>query len=421
MAEANPRRRSTGSTGEKAMQPTIQLQPGMTRQDAHPAARAAGLAKARLAYLDNLRVILTVLVVMVHAGVIYGSAGSFFGIADPGGDEVAPILLTIFGAICQSFFMGLFFFVSGCFIPGSLDRKGQAWFWKDRLLRLGVPLVVFSVFIAKVPMYFSRVLNDGLSLSFWEYSWQHLVSDLDAGPTWFLFALLVFSAGYSVWRLATRNAGLGRRAPPLPSQRAMLSTGLALGMVMFLACQAAPIGSEYRAFGFITLQFEYFPQYILMFVAGILASRGDWLARAPAGWLSTWRWVSLALVASLPVILVLGGAASGRFDAFATGLTWQCAAISLWMGLACVSFSLTLTLWLRERHNRPGALQAAVSACAYGAYIVHPAVLVPVTVALMPVALHTLAKFGLASALAVLGSFAIAAALRKLPGARSIL
>jgi hypothetical protein len=310
--------------------------------------------------------------------------------------------------------MGLFFIISVAFLPGSLDRKGQARYWKDRLLRLGVPLVVFSVFIAKVPMYISQVLNDGLSLSFWDYTWRHLFSDLDAGPTWFLFALLVFSAGYSVWRLATRGAGLDRRVPPLPSQRALLGAGLALGVVMFLACQAAPIGSEPKAFG-------YFPQYILMFIAGILASRGDWLARIPAGWLPAWRRLSLALIAALPVFMMLGGAASGQFDAFTTGLTWQCAAISVWMSLGCVVFSLTLTLWLRERHNQPGPFQSAVSAAAYGAYIVHPAILVPLAAALMPIGLDALVKFGLASAATVAGSFAIAAALRKLPGARSIL
>ena len=37
------------------------------------------------------------------------------------------------------YFMSLFFFVSGCFTPGALERKGRAAFLRDRLVRLGVP------------------------------------------------------------------------------------------------------------------------------------------------------------------------------------------------------------------------------------------------------------------------------------------
>lgn len=39
--------------------------------------------------------------------------------------------------------MGAFFLLAGYFIPGSYDRKGTGPFIKDRLIRLGIPMLVF--------------------------------------------------------------------------------------------------------------------------------------------------------------------------------------------------------------------------------------------------------------------------------------
>jgi glucans biosynthesis protein C len=63
--------------------------------------------------------------------------------------------MAIFIDINQAYFMGLLFLISGYFSPQSLDRKGPARFVRDRLIRLGIPLVVF---------YF--VLNSTASLGF---------------------------------------------------------------------------------------------------------------------------------------------------------------------------------------------------------------------------------------------------------------
>ena len=50
--------------------------------------------------------------------------------------------MAIFIDINQAYFMGLLFLISGYFSPQSLDRKGPARFVRDRLIRLGIPLVV---------------------------------------------------------------------------------------------------------------------------------------------------------------------------------------------------------------------------------------------------------------------------------------
>ncbi|MCL5999121.1 MAG: acyltransferase family protein [Chloroflexi bacterium] len=401
------------------MQKTINLQSAPAMEGVRATVQAASRAGARLVYVDRLRVILIALVVMLHAAVTYGSVGDWTFVEE-GSDEVTDLLLLLFVINCQAFFMGLFFFVAGYFIPGSVDRKGLVTFWKDRLLRLAVPFLVFSLFLAKISIYLDEIRHEGLTLSFWEFGRQYFWQTLDAGPLWFVFALLVFSAGYSLWRLAGRRGHNAHDAPavPVPGHLALLGFALAMGVMTFAASQVSPIGYEDKLFGFISMQWAFFPQYILMFVAGIVAYRSDWLARMSPALLRVWRWVALALLVALPLIMGLGGEAE---DAFLTGLHWQALALSLWMGLACVSYSLTLTLWLRERHNRPGTLQAGLAASAFTVYIIHSPVLVSITYALSFVALHPLVKFGLASVMAVSASFALAHVLRKLPGAKAIL
>ena len=47
----------------------------------------------------------------------------------------------------QSYFMSLFFFISGYFIPPSYDKKGSFESMANNLKRLGIPFYLFSCFI----------------------------------------------------------------------------------------------------------------------------------------------------------------------------------------------------------------------------------------------------------------------------------
>ena len=86
----------------------------------------------RIYFIDNLRIVLTILVVLRHQSIFYA----------------ANVLLMLFLMINQAFFMGLFFFLSGCFTPMSFDRKGSLVFLKDRLLRFGVPILLYLFVIS---------------------------------------------------------------------------------------------------------------------------------------------------------------------------------------------------------------------------------------------------------------------------------
>ena len=53
--------------------------------------------------------------------------------------------------------MGLFLLISAYFVPGSYDRKGAGRFLKDRLVRLGIPLALYSWVVNPVFSIWSTV------------------------------------------------------------------------------------------------------------------------------------------------------------------------------------------------------------------------------------------------------------------------
>ena len=92
--------------------------------------------KKRLYFLDNVKSVLTVVVVLHHtAGQSFGAGGgwlSLFGYRSP-----FLIFNTALSLLDQSYFMCLFFFISGYFTPRSYDKKGPKAFLRDKLKRLG--------------------------------------------------------------------------------------------------------------------------------------------------------------------------------------------------------------------------------------------------------------------------------------------
>lgn len=119
----------------------------------------------RLYYLDNFRTYLTALVIYHHTAVPYGGLGFWFyssKLYPPG----SSITLSAFNALNQSYFMGSFFFLSVYFSNKALKRKGAKSFLKTKFLKLGVPLVVYTLLagpaqIAILKLYNKEVLGVG--------------------------------------------------------------------------------------------------------------------------------------------------------------------------------------------------------------------------------------------------------------------
>jgi hypothetical protein len=386
--------------------------------------------KPRLFFVDNLRVFLTVLVVLHHLSIVYGASGSF-AYVEPGADDLTTILLTLFTTVNPPYFMGFFFLIAGYFAPGSYDRKGVGRFLRDRLARLGIPIVVYMFTLNPLLNYLLSRYVGGSTLSFaasyTEAIRNHVRYSLGVDQLWFVLVLLVFAIAYVLLRRllealaasaptrATRVAG----AQP-PSNVAIAAFALGLGLVTFVVRIWLPIDRWVKVL-VLYLEIAHFPQYVSLFALGIVAYRRDWLRTIPDRTGRLWLWIAVACIVLLPIIFIAGGVMEGKQDLFMGGVTWQAFVTAIWEGFLCVGMVVGLLVLFRRRFNTQGTLLRAMATSSYATYIVHGTVLVSLGLALGGVRLHHLLKYILVAPVAVAVSFLIGYGLKKLPLARRVL
>ena len=150
----------------------------------HAEARAVPKAKSRNLSLDRARTFLTLVVLLHHAVIPY----TYFGHTDPksffGFDMI--VLAT------DSFFMAMFFFLSGLFAWSGIARKGPLNYLQDRLLRLGLPFVICAFTV--IPLaYYAISLRHHPEIGFSEFWWNMVTKGpWPSGPIWFLWVLFAF-------------------------------------------------------------------------------------------------------------------------------------------------------------------------------------------------------------------------------------
>jgi Acyltransferase family len=370
---------------------------------------------SRLPYLDNLKVLLVVGVIAVHSAVTYGFDGTWYLESY---DEMASGLvdaLTVAIVIGWLFGLGLFFLIAGRLSGPSVDRKGPGRFARERAIRLGIPVLTYTLLVSPALEYFAYRENEGGTGGFWSF-FGHQIWHFGPGPTWFLEALLAFSVGYALLRGLRPQTRAPSRAPLRGRHVAGIAVAIAVGS--FAAHLAFPIGSEQ-----FHLQLGMFPQYLILFAVGAAAGRRGWLETLTPELRRGCGLAGAVTALAMPAILLAGDffAGGAAEDRFAGGWHWQAAAASLTEGVLATCVSLWAIGHFRERHNHLRPLARRMAPAAYGAFLVHPLVLVGLALAIQPAPVPAELKFACVLAGGVTGSFALAAlAARSRPIARII-
>jgi peptidoglycan/LPS O-acetylase OafA/YrhL len=383
--------------------------------------------RPRLFFIDNLRIGLIALVVAHHAGQAYGPTGGWWYFANP---ERAPLLGAFF-IVNRSFFMSLFFMISGYFVPQSFDRKGKG-FLKDRLSRLGIPLLVFVFFIFPVMMYVYHLnFRPYGPISFLSYYARFYLGhgprppdwvsphwpDLNFGHLWFIEHLLVFAVCYWLWRRMPFSGAPARRTEGRPPRSIeIIAFAVGLAAVTFVVRLWYPIDRWIAFLHFIQVAFADVPRDLAFFVIGVVAYRRNWFSTMPKKGGMAWLFVGMAGCA-----ICYGLFSTGHVYFKGGGFTFGAFAYDLWEAFLCCGMCVGLTILFRERLNRQGRLARDLAASTYAVYLLH----VPVLVALQYTVGHAgpgpLMKFFLVTLIAVPATFAIGSAMRRVPLARSVL
>lgn len=372
---------------------------------------------SRELYIDRLRTVLTALVIVFHTAITYGASGSWFYNELHPSPTLPSLLLTVFVAVNQTYFMGFFFLLAGYFTPPSLERKGYRRFLGDRFLRLGIPLLLFILVLGPVTVGLVEWAGgDG----FWPtilWLWHH--RRIINGPLWFAQALLLFVLAYCGLRVCFGAPLQAAERTPrvLPSGSRWLLAALSVGAAAWAIRLAVPVGKN--VFG---LQLGYFAGYIFLFALGIAAWRYDWLRQLE--WRQARPWIAVMVLAliALPVALIFGDTHRGSAGSgFTGGPNWQAAFYAFWEPFVAWGAIALLLLLFRTYGNRPSPVWAWLGRRAYAAYILHPPVLVAVALALRGWPAPALVKFAVVAPLSCVSTWLVADPFVRLPGLRRIL
>lgn len=361
----------------------------------------------RLDWMDRVKILLTFLVIAVHAAVTYGSEGGWY-YQEATGDMVSVVLLTMQNAVVQSFLMSLFFFISGYFIPVSLEKKGPGKFTAERLARLGLPCLAFLFVLGPLTIWVTETRLEGL-----EFVYRN---SIHIGPLWFAQALLIFTGIYLVLRRPLSRIAKGIVVPAAPTGRHLGMLFGALAIATFLARWAWPMGD-----GIWGMQLGSFPQYIALFSLGILSRRRGWLDDLSRVSIPKTAGLALLGVLILPVFMMIGDHPELGLAPFMGGFFWQAGFYAVWESGMCIALCLLVLAAFSRRRRLHSGLSREFSASAYTVYIIHPVVLVAWTVVQVGWDVHPLMKFASLVLVGAALSSLLAAPIRRLPGLRKVL
>ena len=383
-----------------------------------PSPAAAAPQGKRLLFLDNLRILLICGVLVMHLNVTYGPVGPWMYHDPQAPDIFTSAFLTVLDGIGIACGMGLFFLLAGYFTPRSYDRKGGAAFVRDRLIRLGLPWLVYALLLQPLTYYIAY----GRSISFWSFytTWYLQLGSIADGVIWFVELLLFFSLLYAAWRwLARSRPQVAGGEGAVPGSLAIFGFIFVLGLVTFVVRLWWPAGFQPKPFN---VPLGYLPQYVSLYILGIVASRRNWLFKLTTRMGRNWP-----LIAGLSTLIFAGPAAfsimqeagtAGNQEvgyALAGGFNWLALCYALWESFVVVGLGIGLLVLFRERLNHQGRLARSLSASVYTVYLIHPVVLVGFAYAFSVVMLYPLLKWAIAILVTLPLCFLLGGVIRKIP------
>jgi surface polysaccharide O-acyltransferase-like enzyme len=345
--------------------------------------------KIRFAYLDNVRSLVIILVIAMHAAVAYSGFGDWYYIE--GSSEKLSILELIFFGFFQSFlqawFMGILFFISAYLATKALAKRGVFNFIKERLFRLGLPLFIYVFIISPFIMFI--LLGYYSESSFWENYIRYILDFWwlgSTGPLWFVQVLMFFCIFYAIVKLLFIKPFKINNVNPVKIVFIIILTTI----IAFLVRLVFPIGSSY-----LNLHFSYFPSYIVMFVAGVLLGENNLLANITDE--RNIKWLKLTFIIGIPLwaaTMIFGGALEGK-TYYNGGFYWQNLTFALWESFTAISFSMGIIALFRKNLNIENKFTRLIRDNAFGIYCFHAPILIAVSLALKQFVLKPILKFAI--------------------------
>jgi glucan biosynthesis protein C len=353
-------------------------------------------------WVDTLRVVLISGVIVVHTATAYVTdfAGYYYE-DERVTNSVVSIAFALPALMGGIFGLGPLFVVAGWFSVRSLARRGPAGFVGSRLLRLGVPLVVFVLLVNPLADYLGDLFKPDAT----SFLGQLAVTEFSI--MWFVVALLACSLGYAALRSIRPRSGARAR----PGRWSLVVAASVIGVGSLVVWQFTTLLDT----DLMNVRVSAWTQAAVLFALGVMAAEAGWDGRLSR---HTERRLGQATLAGMVLTLVVVSYTGARdeLDLALTGLNWASLSFAVLYGVVSIAFTLWCLTWLRRRWPTHGPLITKAGRCSYATYLLHPVVLVSVMLAFRVVPVGAQLKFVIVSIVAVPVCFAVGYAVTRLPG-----
>ena len=382
-------------------------------------AHAAPKTKARNLSLDRARTFLTLVVLLHHAVIPY----THFGHTDP--TSFAGFDMIVLAT--DSFFMAMFFFLSGLFTWPGIARKAPSVFLRDRLLRLGLPFAIAALTV--IPLaYYAIALRQDPELTFASFWWTTVTTGpWPSGPIWFVWVLLAFDLTASLlYRVSAHLVDPVNRVS-LRGFDQPAAFWLLLVVVTVIAYVPALVyfsPHKWLEFGPFSVQASRILLYFSYFFIGVSvgAANFDRGVLSAEGQLPKTRWLWV-IVTLIPYCLMWGMIYIKREILGSPDPLPDWYHVFYGTFLVLFSASILLAILAFFLHSKaPGpTLLDRMQADAYGIFLVHYPIALWIQYALYDYELPAIVKATVGFVLTVILSWGLTAALRRIPGASQVL
>jgi hypothetical protein len=348
----------------------------------------------RLPHVDNLRAVMVAWIIGGHAFLGYSAVGGwpYDEVKESTFHPKSELAMAVIVGPTGLFVIGTFFFIAGLFAPATMARKGPGRFASDRVVRLGVPFLLFALLVWPLFMWFAY-LAAGHKVSFW-WEFTHRHPFLDSGPLWFAEILLYVSLAYAalVWaKDRARADGQAEEEGPAEIGARQLLTLIALvALASFIVRLWFPAQSKQ----ILDLHVWQWPQCVAMFGLGVAAARFGWAKRVPERLRRGCGAAVVITVLALPVYAFTVGISDLADDAgpYQGGWHWQAMLLAIVEAILVVAGSVWVLGLAQDRLQGVSRLWKRCARGSFAAFVLQAPVLLSLSITLRPFDLPAEAK-----------------------------
>ncbi|MGA2514510.1 MAG: acyltransferase family protein [Candidatus Limnocylindrales bacterium] len=362
--------------------------------------------RPRLFFLDNLRAVVIVLVIVLHASITYMAyPPTWWYVLDPH----QSVFFTWLVLLIDVPIMPALFFVAGYFALPSIERHGTGGFLREKLVRVAAPWVFGVIFLAPLVTYMtdvSRNVQVGY-IHFWLVDfWGPMY---EQSVYWFLGVL--FAAFLVLAWVYEASPRLRASVPRIEQPRTRLLVAFVAATAAGSALLAPNFGlDDWYSLTFFVVQPARVAFYVGYFALGVYAERRGWFSGAgfrpevgPWGWgcvLTGITYLAFRMNGT-PVTVLERALAAVLFSAF------------------CFTALLAGLAVFQRAVNGGGRAWRTLAGSSYGIYYVHPLILFPLAYVLVSLSAPSLVKVSILVVVTFVASLAVSALLlKRLPGLR---